>query len=273
MCRSRSHICLSPCETQSQLLFNRLRSRLEAYSLRSAFHLRSHQSWGNYYECDRSTCYGFAERGLRRCRISPCRTHQNHKAVELGPIVIRYFTLTEGVSVKILTVTSHQIEGWMSHLAVTQSSMASLHLASWIKCFGFVLTTQTPVLVERQEEKTMCFTNLIKPPPAVWLEYDVLHTCSVHNAHTMCTMQCNQQQTHFPVNFVVKVFGYFHIYIVWTEELKEFCDFVATERATLLGTSRTRWRSLGPAVERVLKLSPSTSVLLQISGQSFQYLE
>ncbi|KAJ8369731.1 hypothetical protein SKAU_G00097590 [Synaphobranchus kaupii] len=38
------------------------------------------------------------------------------------------------------------------------------------------------------------------------------------------------------------------------EELKEFCTFVDLEHATLLGMSKTHWLSLGPAVERVLKL-------------------
>uniref|UniRef100_A0AAV2L3F0 Uncharacterized protein n=1 Tax=Knipowitschia caucasica TaxID=637954 RepID=A0AAV2L3F0_KNICA len=56
---------------------------------------------------------------------------------------------------------------------------------------------------------------------------------------------------------VQQVFGYFHIYTVRTEELKDFCNFVEVEHATLLGTSRTRWLSLGPAVERVLKLYPA----------------
>lgn len=107
-----------------------------------------------------------------------------------------------------------------------------------------MLTTQTPILVERQEEEKM-FYKLDHATPCSLVGVG----CAAHIvSHQQQTLLCDTE------NFVVKVFRYFHIYTIRTEELKEFCDFVEIEHATLLGTIRTSWLSLGPAVERVLKI-------------------
>ena len=53
---------------------------------------------------------------------------------------------------------------------------------------------------------------------------------------------------------VVKLFSYFSIYTVRTEKLKEFCEFVGVQYASVLSHSKTRWLSLMGAVERILKL-------------------
>lgn len=42
-----------------------------------------------------------------------------------------------------------------------------------------------------------------------------------------------------------------------TEALKEFCDYVEINYQPLLNHSKTRWLSLFPAVERILKLFPA----------------
>jgi hypothetical protein len=50
---------------------------------------------------------------------------------------------------------------------------------------------------------------------------------------------------------VNKIFQYFHIYTIQVEELKEFCDFVDIEYKQILGSLKTRWPSLQPAITRV----------------------
>ena len=55
----------------------------------------------------------------------------------------------------------------------------------------------------------------------------------------------------------MKIFNYFSIYTVRTEALKEFCDYVEINYQPLLNHSKTRWLSLFPAVERLLKLFPA----------------
>ena len=53
---------------------------------------------------------------------------------------------------------------------------------------------------------------------------------------------------------VTKIFGYFHIYTVRVERLKDFCDFFGQEYKQILGYAYVRWLSLLPALETILKL-------------------
>jgi hypothetical protein len=41
------------------------------------------------------------------------------------------------------------------------------------------------------------------------------------------------------------------------EELKEFCDFVDVEYEEILGSVKTRWLSLQPAITRVISMFPA----------------
>jgi hypothetical protein len=41
------------------------------------------------------------------------------------------------------------------------------------------------------------------------------------------------------------------------EELKEFCDFVDIEYKQVLGSAKTRWLSLQPAITRVIDMFPA----------------
>ena len=49
---------------------------------------------------------------------------------------------------------------------------------------------------------------------------------------------------------IFKIYQHFSIYMVRTEELKDYCDFVNIEYHKLLSHSRTRWFSLLPGINR-----------------------
>lgn len=51
-----------------------------------------------------------------------------------------------------------------------------------------------------------------------------------------------------------KIYNHFSIYTLRNEKLKDYCDFVNVEFKVKLSTSRTRWLSLGPALDRTLTL-------------------
>jgi hypothetical protein len=62
-----------------------------------------------------------------------------------------------------------------------------------------------------------------------------------------------------PVNIevnVTNILGYFHIYAVRVERLKEFCDFAEQEYKQILCYANVRWLLLLPALERILKIYP-----------------
>ena len=54
-------------------------------------------------------------------------------------------------------------------------------------------------------------------------------------------------------NIVLKVYSHFSISASRTQQLKEFCEFVETDTCNLLRHVVTRWLSLLPSIDRILK--------------------
>ncbi len=77
--------------------------------------------------------------------------------------------------------------------------------------------------------------------------------CPVHIMHDCIQTAAGTLDYDIEV-IVFKIYSYFSIYTVQNEKLKEFCDFVDTEHEVLLSHSKTRWLSLFPYVERILKM-------------------
>ena len=77
--------------------------------------------------------------------------------------------------------------------------------------------------------------------------------CPEHIVHNTCRTAMDT----IPVDvehLLRKVYGYFHIYTVRVEALKDFCDFVGEAYQTILSHSTVRWLSMLPAVERILQM-------------------
>jgi predicted nucleic acid-binding Zn finger protein len=77
----------------------------------------------------------------------------------------------------------------------------------------------------------------------------ILHNCFQHGADCLSV----------DVESIVlkKKFNFFHIYAVRTQKLKEFCDFVELKYEELLRHTKTRWLTLFPAIEKILKMYPA----------------
>ena len=87
--------------------------------------------------------------------------------------------------------------------------------------------------------------------------------CPAHIVHNTCRKAMNT----IPVDvehLLRKVYGYFHIYTVRVEALKDFCDFVGEAYQTILSHSIVLWFSMLPAVKLISDdfISESVSVLL-----------
>jgi hypothetical protein len=82
----------------------------------------------------------------------------------------------------------------------------------------------------------------------------VLNSCVHHAAETLdVDIEC----------IIFKIYQYFHIYTVRTEQLKEYCDFVEIQYKKLLSHSTTRWLSLCPSISRIINMfSASKSFFL-----------
>ena len=73
----------------------------------------------------------------------------------------------------------------------------------------------------------------------------VLNNCSHHGA----------ERINIDIeNNINKIYQYFSIYTVKTEQLKEYCKFANCEYKRLLCHSKTRWLSLFSGISRLLKM-------------------
>jgi hypothetical protein len=80
--------------------------------------------------------------------------------------------------------------------------------------------------------------------------------CASHILHN--ALQTTADILPIDVEAIVnKIFQYFHIYNVRVEELKEFCDFVDVQYKQILGSVKTTWLSLQPAITRVISMFPA----------------
>jgi hypothetical protein len=76
----------------------------------------------------------------------------------------------------------------------------------------------------------------------------ILNNCVHHAAENLdVDIEC----------IIFKIFQYFHIYTVRTEQLKEYCDFVEIEYKKFPSHSKTRWLSLRASISRIIHMFPA----------------
>ncbi|KAF0702520.1 Uncharacterized protein FWK35_00028002 [Aphis craccivora] len=79
--------------------------------------------------------------------------------------------------------------------------------------------------------------------------------CAAHILHN--AMQSSADVLPIDVEIIVNnIFKFFHIYTVRVEHLKEFCEYTNVEYKNILGSVKTRWLSLLPAITRIIDIYP-----------------
>ena len=77
--------------------------------------------------------------------------------------------------------------------------------------------------------------------------------CSAHVLNN-CIHHVTERMNIDIENNINKIYQYFAIYTVRTEQLKEYCEFANCEYKRLLSHSKTRWLSLFPGTSRLLEM-------------------
>lgn len=77
--------------------------------------------------------------------------------------------------------------------------------------------------------------------------------CSAHILHN-CIQHGTDVLKIDIESLVLKLFNFFSVYTVRTETLKSVCEYIHVNYQKLLYHSKTRWLSLFPAIERILKM-------------------
>jgi hypothetical protein len=172
----------------------------------------------------------------------------NHKAEKIFPLVIQYFT-RNGIQVKLLKLGNlhGETSSIISNFCTQTLKDEKLDLKKCVAFCGDNANVNFGGL--RRLGKNNVFAKLKED-----LGTDIEGIgCPAHILNN--ALQTSADQLSCDIDQIVfKIFSYFSIYTVRTERLKEFCEFVNVEYRTLLSYSKTRWLSLLPAVERILKL-------------------
>lgn len=173
----------------------------------------------------------------------------NHKAEKIFPLLIQYFKEDCGITTKIIKVSSLKNETSETITSYCLTSLAEVNLPL-DKCTSFCGdNTNTNFGGVNRKGVNNIFHKL---QGSLGKDIEGIG-CPAHVLHN--TASCAADVLAVDVEtIVVKLFNYFSIYTIRTEELKHFCEFVDITYKQLLYHTRTRWVSLMPAIERILKL-------------------
>lgn len=177
----------------------------------------------------------------------------NHGAQKMFPIVIQYFDYRDGgIKTKILeldvlpnetaeTITQYIVNTLRKH-GIEQKLVSFTADNANVNFGGINRPTggQNVFVLLKQE--------LQKQIVGVGCPAHILHNCIRHGTDKL---EIDIEST------VMKIYNYFSVYTVRTEKLKSFCEAVEIQYQQLLSHSKTRWLSLFPAIERILKLFPA----------------
>lgn len=185
----------------------------------------------------------------------------NHNEIKIVPLLVRYFDDEKGIQIKLLQLqdlpgeTSEQLNDYVFN------TLSKFNLVS--KCVGLSAdNTNTNFGGSQRRGKNNLFTKLTsscgKSIVGIGCVAHIFNNC-IQNA-TDC----------LPIDvevIVVKIYKHFYIYTVRVAELKSLCETVDVEYKKMLSFSKTRFLSLMPAVERIIKMyNPLRSYFLSLKN-------
>lgn len=174
----------------------------------------------------------------------------NHGNIKVFPIVVQYFDHTQdGIQVKLLDMqdTKNKKSETVSELIVNVTTKYNLEMKITVLSADNTNTNFGGIARRGNENVFAHLKNKVNPEL-------IGIGCPAHMLSNGAHHGLDQFALFDIDSMMVKIFNFFSIYTVRTNEFKDFCEFVETEYKNLLSHSKTRWLSLFPAVERVLKL-------------------
>lgn len=176
----------------------------------------------------------------------------NHGNQKLFPILVQYFDWKTGIKTKVLELKTTPNETAKTISSYILDTLKKYNLQSKCVAFSGDNTNANFGGISRKSGENV-FTYLKSG-----LENDLLVGvgCPAHILHNTIHHGCDLLSYDID-SIVMKIHNYFSIYTVRTEELKEFCDSVEIHHQQLIKHCKTRWLSLFPSIERILKLYPA----------------
>lgn len=172
----------------------------------------------------------------------------NHNADKIFPVIIQFFDWKFGTDCKLLELAALPNENSQTISKYLLETLAKYSLKE--KCVSFTgdntnLNFGGVNRVEGNNILTLLNNSLDQPIMGVGCPAHILHN-AIRHATDLLEIDIE--------SLVMKIFNHFSVYTVRTEKLNKFCDYIEINYEKLLYHSKTRWLSLFPAIERILKL-------------------
>lgn len=180
--------------------------------------------------------------------ISVSTDASNHGSTKMFPIVIQYFDKKKGITSKLLEIECTENETSDTIVDIILKQLREHGLLS--KCVAFSGDNCNTNFGGNSRAGT---NNVFHKLKGKLNPYIVGVGCSAHILHNAVHHGCDQLPIDVEL-MILKIYNFFSIYTVRTEALKDFCTVAETEYKQLLFHSKTRWLSLFPAIERLLKM-------------------
>lgn len=165
---------------------------------------------------------------------------------KMYPICIRYFTAENGIECKLLDFFEEPSE---TADTISQSILKTLQNFNLdIKNVASFSADNTNANFGKNRS---CFTLLREKNSRI-----LKNGCPAHIVNNTFKHAANQLSIDIEV-VVLKIYSHFSSSSLRRENLKEFVEFVNLEYQEILKHVPTRWLSLGPAIERILKFYPA----------------
>lgn len=172
----------------------------------------------------------------------------NHGNIKAFPILVRYFDIEKGISVKLLEFKN--LGGENSELVsdYVLNVLYDNNLAK--KVVGFCADNTNMNFGGNARNGTNNIFSKLKSE----LKTDLFGIgCAAHIVNN--TLHSAADCLPIDIELImVKVYSYFYIYTVRVEELKDFCNYVSVEYQQILGYCKSRWLSMLPAIERLIAM-------------------
>lgn len=180
----------------------------------------------------------------------------NKGTTKCFPVVLRYLHFEEGVQHVLLDFYSDSNE---TSEAITNQLLAKLEKS------GLNVQNMSAYAADNASVNYGKHNSVYQKLKLT--QKDVLPAnCLAHILHNATRYAAGRQD--FDVeNAVLKVYSHFSVSASRTAQLKEFCEFVEAEECNLLRHIVTRWLSLLPSIDRMLKFWKPLTSYFQSQGE------
>lgn len=182
--------------------------------------------------------------------VSLCTDTSNYGNVKLLPIMVRYYSVTEGIQCKLITLSKLSDETGESVFNEMKSTADKFDLRSKFICFGGDRCPTNFGGVDRGGDQNV-FARLREE----FTERKIIGIgCNAHLIHKAIETACDKFQSFFDIEaIVVKIYGYFKHITVRNSRLQQLFSGDVSDEVKLLGYSNTRFIGFKNCIDRIIQ--------------------